>query len=60
MHIFTDRFLNGTLKKDWEAIDRQVRRAEKEVAREVAAHPGIGLLVAAMCGVFLGIWIKRK
>ena len=60
MQIFSDRLFNGTLKKEWEAVDRQFRRAEQEVAREVAAHPGIGLLVAAMCGLFLGIWIKRK
>jgi hypothetical protein len=56
MQIVSDRTSNGAVKPSWQAVDRRLQRAE----REVASHPGIGLLLAALLGIFLAIWIKRK
>jgi hypothetical protein len=56
MQIFSDRTTNGAVTPSWQSIDRQLRRVE----HEVASHPGRGLLVAAMLGLLLGIWLKRK
>ncbi len=56
MQIFSERTINGKLKPNWQSIDRQLRRAE----REVTLHPGLALIAAAVFGMFLGIWIKRK
>ena len=56
MQIVSDRTINGTVKPSWQSVDRQLRRAQ----REVALHPGMALIVATAFGIFLGIWIKRK
>ena len=56
MQLFDDRTVNGSVQKYWQSVDRQLRRAEQEVA----VHPAAGLLLAAMLGILLGIWIKRK
>jgi hypothetical protein len=55
MNEMHERTLNGPAGKDWPALDWSLRRAE----REVVSHPGMGLLVAAIFGFLLGIWMKR-
>jgi len=56
MLLQDNRTKNGTVNRFWQSIDEQRQRAEKEVA----AHPEAGLLLAAIFGLLLGIWIKRR
>ena len=39
MQIVSDRTSNGTIEPNWQSVDRQLRRAE----REIALHPGMAL-----------------
>ncbi len=56
MEFLNGKAMNGMVDRYRDSIDGQMRRVE----REVAAHPEAALLLAAMFGVFLGIWVKRK
>jgi hypothetical protein len=55
MDVLNGKIINGAVDRYRQSIDRQLRRAE----REVAVHPEAGLLLAAIFGVLLGIWVKR-
>jgi len=49
MRVLTDKTLDRP-------IDPQLQKADEAVA----SHPGAGLLLAALFGILVGIWIKRK
>ncbi len=55
MNVLNGKSMNLAIDRYRQSVDRQLQRAE----REVAGHPEAGLLLAAIVGVLLGIWMKR-
>lgn len=56
MRVFSDKTMNGTIRPYRRSIDQELQKVEEAVA----SHPGAGLLLAAIFGMLVGIWIKRK
>ena len=55
MNVLNGKTMNVAVHRYRQSVDRQLQRAE----REVAGHPEAGLLLAAIVGILLGIWMKR-
>ena len=56
MRVITEKIRNGRVNPYWRSIDQQLQKTEEAVA----SHPGVGLLLATIFGILIGIWIKRK